>query len=57
MPLPNHINEYDIAKETTKRIAKLYAVEKEARGKPPEERAALRQTEAKPIFDDLEEWL
>ena len=46
-----------IAEEAIKRIAKLYAVEKEARGKPPEERAALRQAEAKPIFDDLEEWL
>ena len=46
-----------IAEEAIKRIAKLYKVEKEARGKSPEERAALRQTEAKPIFDNLEEWL
>ena len=46
-----------IAEEAIKRIAKLYAVEKEARGKSPEERAAHRQAEAKPIFDDLEEWL
>ena len=46
-----------IAEEAIKRIAELYAVEKEARGKPPEERAALRQADAKPIFDELEEWL
>jgi len=46
-----------IAHEAVKRIAKLYAVEKEAKGKLPEERAALRQAKAKPIFDDLEVWL
>ena len=46
-----------IAEEAIKRIAKLYAVEKLARGKSPEERAALRQEHAKPIFDDLEAWL
>ena len=46
-----------IAEEAIKRIAKLYAVEKEVRGKSPEERAALRQANAKPIFDDLEKWL
>lgn len=31
--------------------------EKEARGSPPERRAALRQEKAKPIFDDFEAWL
>ena len=46
-----------IAKETIERISRLYAVEKDARYKPPEERVALRQTRAKPIFDDLETWL
>jgi hypothetical protein len=39
------------------RIADLYAVEKEARGQSLEERATLRQSKAKPIFDDLESWL
>ncbi len=47
----------DIAKQAAIRIARLYAVEKEARGKPPEERVALRQEKAKPVFDDLEAWL
>ena len=46
-----------IAKEAIKRIAKLYAVEDEARGKSPEQRVALRQKKAKPVFDDLETWL
>lgn len=46
-----------IAGEAVQRIALLYAVEKEARGKPPEERAALRQEKARPVFDDLKVWL
>ena len=46
-----------IARETIERIAGLYAVEKEARYKSPDERVALRQTRARPIFDELEEWL
>src|SRR4051812_6702540 len=39
------------------RIAGLYAVEKEGRGRPPDERVRLRQARAKPIVDDLESWL
>jgi len=46
-----------IAEETIKRIAALYAVEKEARYKPADARFALRQDKAKPVFDDLEAWL
>lgn len=46
-----------IAKDAVKRISKLYDVEKEAKGKSPGERVTLRQTKAKPIFDDLETWL
>jgi len=46
-----------IAKEVIERIADLYGVEKEARGKTPEVRVALRQAKAKPIFDDLKDWL
>ena len=46
-----------IAEEAIIRIAQLYGVEKEARGQSPEARVALRQAKAKPIFDDLEEWL
>lgn len=46
-----------IAEEAIKRIAGLYAVEKEGRGQPPDERVRLRQDRAKPIVDDLESWL
>jgi hypothetical protein len=46
-----------IAEEAIRRIAELYAVEKEARGSPPDERVRLRQAKAKPILDDLEHWL
>ena len=46
-----------IAEEAIKRIARLYGIEKEARGHSPQERVVLRQKKAKPIFDDLETWL
>ena len=46
-----------IAEEAIKRIAQLYAVEKEARGQSPDIRQAIRQDKAKPILDDLEAWL
>ena len=44
-----------VAEEAIRKIAKLYSVEKEARGKSPEERAALRQDEAKLVFENLEQ--
>ena len=46
-----------IADEAIGRIAQLYAVEKEARGSPPDNRIELRQAKAKLAFDDLEAWL
>ena len=46
-----------IAGEAIKRIATLYGVEKQARGKSPKDRAAIRQEQAKPLFDDFEAWL
>ena len=46
-----------IADEAIRRIVQLYAVEKVARGLPPEKRTAIRQVEAKPAFDSLEAWL
>jgi transposase len=46
-----------IAEEAIQRIAHLYAVEKQARGSPPERRVALRQAAAVPVFHDLEAWL
>lgn len=46
-----------IAEEAIKRIAELYGIEKESRGRPPDERARIRQRRSKPVFDDLETWL
>ena len=46
-----------IAEEAIRRIARLYAIEKQARGSPPGQRRALRGAEAKPVFTDLETWL
>ncbi len=46
-----------IAEEAIRRIARLYAVEKEARGQPPDERVRIRQTKARPILDELGAWL
>src|SRR3954452_6146863 len=46
-----------IAEEAIKRIAGLYAVEKDGRGQPPDERVRLRQAPRLPIVDDPESWL
>jgi hypothetical protein len=46
-----------IAEEAIGRIAQLYAVEKEARGSPPDARVALRKAHATPVFDALVVWL
>ena len=46
-----------IAEEAIRRIALLYAVEKAAHGKSPDERVAPRQQDAKPVFEGLEVWL
>jgi transposase len=47
----------DIAAEALRRIAELYRIEDEARGRPPDERRAIRQSKARPVFDELEVWL
>ena len=46
-----------IADEVITRIAQLYAVEKDARGSPPDRRVEIRQAQSKSIFDELEVWL
>ena len=46
-----------VAEEAIRRIAELYAVEKAARDRPPEERIRLRQGDARPVLDELEAWL
>ncbi len=46
-----------IAGEALERIAGLYAIEKDIRGRGAEERRAVRQDRSRPIIDDLEPWL
>ena len=46
-----------IATEALERIAKLYAVEKDIRGRNADERRAVRQDRSRPIIDGLEPWL
>lgn len=43
--------------EALRRIGELYAIERPIRGKPPDERARIRQQQARPLLDDLESWL
>jgi hypothetical protein len=46
-----------IASEALKRIAELYAIEKDVRGCAPDARQAARQDRSRPILDALEPWL
>jgi transposase len=45
-----------IATEALQRIAALYAIEAEVRGKPPDVRRAARQARSKPLVEDLFRW-
>ena len=42
-----------MAQEALERIAALYAIEKEIRGRPPDERREIRQTRARPLLESL----
>jgi len=43
--------------EALRRIAELYVIEAEIRGKPPDERRQVRQARSRPLLDELEHWL
>jgi transposase len=45
-----------IAKEALDRIAALYGIEKEIRGRPPDERRQIRNARARPLLDSLNAW-
>jgi transposase len=47
----------EIAEEALARIGELYAVEEEIRGRPPDQRRAVRQTRSAPILADFKPWL
>jgi transposase len=46
-----------IAQEALERIAALYAIESRIRGSDPEKRRAVRQTESKPLVENLKTYL
>ena len=46
-----------VAKEALKRIGALYAIEREIRGRPPDDRRHVRQARAGPLLDELHDWL
>jgi transposase len=46
-----------IAREALQRIADLYAIEAEIRGRSAEERRAARQSRSKPLLDAMRLWL
>ena len=45
-----------VASEALDRIGALYAIEKEIRGRPPEERRQVRQTRSKALLASLRQW-
>jgi transposase len=46
-----------LAEEALRRIGELYKVEAEVRGRPAEERRAVRQERSRPLVDALHAWL
>ena len=46
-----------VAAEAMERIAVLYAIEKEIRGHPADERREVRDIRARPLLDSLKQWL
>ncbi len=45
-----------VAREALQRIGALYGIEEMIRGKPPDERRAVRQAQSKPLLDSLRQW-
>ncbi|HEX8812841.1 MAG TPA: IS66 family transposase, partial [Terracidiphilus sp.] len=45
-----------VAREALERIGSLYGIEEQIRGKPPDERRAVRQAQSKPLLDSLRQW-
>src|SRR3984957_14364720 len=46
-----------VAKEALERIAQLYGIEKEIRGRSPDERREVRQTRSRPMLQAMHVWL
>jgi transposase len=46
-----------VAAEALERIGALYAIEKEIRGQPPDQRRAVRVERSRPLLDAMKAWL
>jgi transposase len=46
-----------VAAEALERIGALYAIEKEIRGRSPDERREVRNQQARPLLESLKQWL
>jgi len=53
----DELHKSPIAAEMIDRIGELYAIEKEIRGRRPDERRAVRQERSKPVLDAMKPWL
>jgi transposase len=51
------VHQSPIAKEALDRIGALYGIEREIRGRPPDERKTIRNERARPLLDDLQRWM
>jgi hypothetical protein len=45
-----------VAKEALERIAVTYGIEKEIRGRPPDQRQQIRNTRSRPLLDSMKAW-
>jgi transposase len=50
-------HESPVAKEALERIAQLYGIEKEIRGRSPDERREVRKAKSKPLLEAMHAWL
>jgi transposase len=53
----HHATGSPIAAEALRRIAELYQIEARIRGRPPDERAPIRQAESRPLVEAMKTWL
>jgi transposase len=53
----HHATGSPIAAEALQRIAELYQIEARIRGRPPDERVRIRQTESRPLVEAMKTWL
>jgi len=53
----HELHQSAIAGDALERIGALYAIEKEIRGRSPDERRAMRQARSRPLLESLQAWL